>query len=137
MGTVMVVDDNFDLCKMLGKLLGRAGHHGVCASSAADAIEQVHKNVPDLMILDLMMPDENGLSVLRKMKADPRTSAMPVVIYSAVSEPRYVQEALDAGAEDYWVKGTFDAGQWETRLKAFLPDGLNGWSEPLQRGLHG
>ena len=136
MGTVLVVDDNVDLCRMLGKLLARAGHHGVCACNAADALKEVHELVPDLMILDLMMPDENGLSVLRKVKADPRTQNVPVVIYSAVSEPRYVQEAINNGAEDYWVKGTFDAGDWEARLKAFLPDSIEGWSEPPERGLH-
>src|SRR4051812_11625775 len=112
MGTVLVVDDNADLCRMLGKLISRAGHTAVCATNAADALDHVKTSAPDLVVLDLMMPDENGLTLLRKIKADDASKDVHVVIYSAVSEPRYVQEAIDGGAEDYWIKGTFNADEW-------------------------
>jgi two-component system, OmpR family, alkaline phosphatase synthesis response regulator PhoP len=134
MGNVLVVDDNSDLCRILATLLKRAGHQGACATSAAEAMEHLQKHpAPDLMILDLMMPYEDGLSLLEKVRHDPKTRDVPVVVYSAVSEKRYIDKALATGADDYWVKGTFTAEDWQVRLQPFLPDSVEGWAEPAHR----
>jgi CheY-like chemotaxis protein len=70
-----------------------------------------------------MMPGINGFDVLRSLRSDPRTRDVPVVVYSALSDPEFVEQALSLGANDYWVKGTFDlttVGQW---LTYYLADG--------------
>jgi CheY-like chemotaxis protein len=88
---------------------------------------------PDLVILDLMMPYEDGFHLLEKVKNDPRLRDVPIVVYSAVSEKRYIERAIQTGADDYWVKGTFDADDWQVRLQPFLPDSIQGWAEPAHR----
>src|SRR5829696_701307 len=130
MGRVLVVDDNTDTCKVLAAVLGRAGHDTECVNSARAALTKVESGaLPDVMLLDLMMPHESGFDVLRELRGSDRTRDLPVVIYSAVSEPRYVKQAMEAGATDYWLKGTLRGPDLETRLRAYLPD-VTGWAEP-------
>jgi CheY-like chemotaxis protein len=76
-----------------------------------------------------MMPEESGLDMLRELRNDPATKELPVVIYSAVSEHRYVKQAMDNGATDYWLKGSLRGPDLQTRLQAYLPD-PTGWAEP-------
>jgi len=122
MGTLLVVDDNAELCRMLGRFLTRAGHRCLCANSADEAMTILKGQIPDLVLADVMMPDTSGLDLLRTMRKDDRTREVPVVIFSAVSEERYVNEAMALGADDYWLKGSLKAGDLETRIRAFLPD---------------
>lgn len=134
MGTVLVVDDNVDTCKVLRAFLGRAGHHGQCVTSVAAALEMLHdlkQPLPDVIISDLMMPFQSGLDLLRAVTMYPRTAEIPVIVYSAVSEPRYVKEAMDAGAADYWLKASIHPNDFEARLAAYLPAG-EGWAMPIR-----
>src|SRR5947208_4979296 len=123
MGTVMVVDDSVDTCKVMAAFLARAGHHAVCADSTASAMTKLDEGepLPDLIIADLMMPYESGIDLLRKIRRDPRLRGLPVIMYSAVSEKRYVDEAMRAGATDYWLKGTLKGPDLRTRIAAYLP----------------
>ncbi len=131
MGMVLIVDDSIDTCKVLAAFLKRARHECVCATSAAEAREKLREKTPDLMILDLMMPYESGIDLLREIRIHPQTHEVPVIMYSAVSERSYIEQAMDEGATDYWLKGSMDMGDMQARLKAFLPD-FTGWSEPPQ-----
>jgi len=129
MGMVMVVDDNIDTCKVLSTLLHRAGHESHCVNTAREGIASIKRRRPDVVLLDLMMPEESGLDMLKELRADPATKELPVVIYSAVSEHRYVKQAMDSGATDYWLKGSIRGPDLQTRLAAYLPD-VEGWAEP-------
>jgi CheY-like chemotaxis protein len=134
MGTVLVVDDNVDTCKVLRNFLGRAGHHGLSVTSVTAALDMLHdlsSPLPDVIITDLMMPGASGIDLLRAVAMYPRTSEIPVIVYSAVSEHRYVQQAIDAGAVDYWLKGSIHPNELESRLAAYLPAGV-GWAAPLR-----
>ena len=115
MGTVLIVDDNADTAEAMSRFLARAGHRGLCADSAAAANDALKNMLPDLVLVDLMMPDWSGIDLLRELRMDPRTCRLPVIIYSAVSEPHYVHEAMTAGATDYWLKGSIlpDQLQWQ------------------------
>jgi DNA-binding response OmpR family regulator len=70
-----------------------------------------------------MMPDMDGLEVLRQVRRDPRLSALPVVMFTAVSDPVLERHALEKGADDYVVKGRFDFGELNDRLSRFLSNG--------------
>jgi PleD family two-component response regulator len=87
--------------------------------------------LPDLVITDLMMPGASGIDLVSEIRAAKRTRDLPVIIYSAVSEHRYVDQAMRAGATDYWLKGAIHPGELQSRIAAFLPNGA-GWSAPIR-----
>ncbi len=130
MGRVLIVDDSEDTCRALGAILTRSGHHAVCANSVASAMKQLRQELPDAVIVDLMMPYESGIDLLEQVRGDERTKDLPVIVYSAVSERRYVQEALQAGASDYWLKGSVPWAQLHEKLTAYLRNSGVGWAEP-------
>jgi CheY-like chemotaxis protein len=130
MGTVLVVDDSADTLKVMSLFLTRAGHRALPAGSAAEALERLRAERADLAIVDLMMPRETGIHLLRSIRKDPRIRNLPVIVYSAVSEPGHVREALHAGATDYWLKGSIRPSELESHLQAYLPNEGNGWAEP-------
>ena len=121
MARIMVVDDHEEICRGLVKLLKLGGHQAWCAFSGEEALGHVQQEPPDLMILDIMMPGMDGMEVLRRLRSDPRTSHLPVIIFSALSDPSYVNHALAKGATDYWVKASFDYSQLQTRIRDHLP----------------
>src|SRR5688500_13227704 len=114
MGKVLIVDDSVDTCKVLSAFLTRGGHVTTCATSAPAALEKLQEELHDVVILDLMRPYENGIDCLRKIRQNPRTAELPVIIYSAVSERRYVTEAMENGATDYWLKGSIPIIEMES-----------------------
>ncbi len=86
------------------------------ASTAAQALKRIHpamKPVPDLAILDMTLPDGNGLEICRRLKSNPATAAIPVVMFSVEALSAYRQEAYAAGADHYISKG----GTGDTTLK--------------------
>ena len=134
MGTVLVVDDNVDTCKVLSAFLALGGHKSTCATSVPAAMLKLIDNdipLPDLVITDLMMPGQSGVDLVREIRAARRTRDLPVIVYSAVSEHRYVEDAMNAGATDYWLKGSITPADFQTRMTAFLPEG-SGWAAPIR-----
>jgi DNA-binding response OmpR family regulator len=105
---VLTVDDNPDLAGLVQTILTVAGFDCVEAHSGTSGLREAYRRHPDLIILDWMMPDVDGIEVLRRLKSDPDTKGIPVVIFSARDQPDEVQVALKAGADDFWVKSKFD-----------------------------
>ena len=103
---VLVVDDDEPTGDALRRLLGKMGYTAQWASSgdAALAALQTNRAMPDLIVLDWMMPGMNGLEVLRRLRSDPTTQAVPVIVYTAASSPAVAQQATDQGAQDCVLK---------------------------------
>lgn len=134
MGTVLVVDDSLDTCKVLCAFLSRGGHKCLCATSVPAAMLKLIDTdipLPDLVITDLMMPGQSGVDLVRAIRATRRTRDLPVIVYSAVCEHRYVEQAMNAGATDYWLKAAITPADLQTRISAFLPNGA-GWAAPIR-----
>ncbi len=123
MGRVLVVDDHEDIRGMFARLVRSCGHDAAVAADEEEAIAAATEDPPGLMILDLMMPGITGFDVLRSLRSDPRTRDLPVVVFSAMNDPEFVEQALSLGANDYWVKGTFDVGTLGSWLTYYLADG--------------
>jgi DNA-binding response OmpR family regulator len=104
MATVLVADDEPDVCYLVSVYLRRAGHHVIGASDGAAVIDAVHESKPDLLVLDLSLPGLNGLELCRKLRADPETATLPVLMLSGWAFDSDVQAGLDAGADDYVTK---------------------------------
>jgi CheY-like chemotaxis protein len=110
MAAILVVDDNPDLCDVLVRLLRLSGFAAAGVDDGAAALHAVRATPPALVILDVSMPGMDGFEVLRELRGDPGTAAVPVVMYTALNDPSARGRALALGAQDYLVKGatTFD-----------------------------
>ena len=106
MARVLVVDDNHDTCELLARILRRGGHDASCETSAPAALAALRASTPDLIIAAVMMPEMNGLDLLKAIRTDPANHTIKVVVFSALSDERTREEALRRGADGYVVKGT-------------------------------
>jgi two-component system response regulator MtrA len=98
---VLVVDDDVDLSEMLGIVLRSEGIQPVFCHHGSQALDALHRELPDLVLLDLMLPGKDGLTVCREIRAE---SPVPVVMLTARGDTLDVVEGLQAGADDYIVK---------------------------------
>jgi class 3 adenylate cyclase/CheY-like chemotaxis protein len=101
---IVVVDDNESSRDILSRRLTHAGHQVVTASDGRAALAMMTVDPPDLVLLDIMMPGMSGFEVLCRLKADPRTAVIPVIMISALDEIDSVVRCIEAGAEDFLGK---------------------------------
>jgi DNA-binding response OmpR family regulator len=101
---VLVVDDEKDLVELITYNLGRNGFDVMTAYNGNDALELAQREVPDLVVLDLMLPGIDGTEVARRLRADARTAAVPIVMLTAKGEETDVVVGLTLGADDYVTK---------------------------------
>jgi adenylate cyclase len=118
-GRILVVDDTEANRDLLSRRLRRQGHTVTMAGSGRAALEAVTKSQFDLVLLDLMMPDLNGLEVLNRLKAHPVDQHIPVMMISALDEIDSIVHCIEAGAEDYIPK-PFDPVLLGARIGASL-----------------
>ena len=96
--SLLVVDDDPQLRHLLRRILGREGYAVACAASGTEALELLCEFLPDLVILDWMMPGLDGGEVMRRTAADPTTAAVAVMVYTASNDPGVEREAMRLGA---------------------------------------
>ena len=114
--TVLVVDDEPPIRRILRTSLGAVGHRVVTAENAAEALAMLAAEKPDVIILDLGLPDKSGLDVIAEIR---QRSTVPIIVLSARSDERSKVEALDLGADDYIGK-PFGMAELMARLRAAL-----------------
>lgn len=95
---ILIVDDEIDTCKMLALSLKTQGFQTDYALSGAQALAKIYKDLPDAIVLDLMMPDTDGFEVTRYLRANEPTANLPILILSAIARPDAKDEALRLGA---------------------------------------
>jgi two-component system KDP operon response regulator KdpE len=114
--TVLVVDDEPPIRRFLRTSLGAVGHRVVTAENAVEALAMLAAEKPDVIILDLGLPDRSGLDVISEIR---QHSSVPIIVLSARSDERSKVEALDLGADDYIGK-PFGMAELMARLRAAL-----------------
>jgi DNA-binding response OmpR family regulator len=102
--TILVVDDDLDTLTLIGLTLQRSGFDVVKAQGGQQALSLLAYNRPDLVILDVMMPQMDGYEVCREIKSDPRTAALPVIMLTAKAQTQSQLEGFRVGAIDYITK---------------------------------
>jgi CheY-like chemotaxis protein len=102
----LIVDDDADTCRILSGFLQNE-FHVVTVQLAHQCIETLKQNPIDLVLLDLLMPDTDGLSVLRQIRADPAVAEIPVVVLTAWDDARALAEAKRLGARECLIKPVF------------------------------
>ena len=116
---VLVVDDIPKNLQVVGTMLRNAGYAIMPATSGAEALEGVQVQLPDLILLDLMMPEMDGLETCRRLKANPRTQAIPVIFLTASNEMEHLVQGFEAGAVDYVTK-PFNPPELLARVRTHL-----------------
>lgn len=102
--TVVVVEDETDAAEMFAEMMRVNGFRVVKSYSSAPAINLIATEMPDVVILDVMMPDVSGLEVLKFMRREPKLADIPVIVVSAKSMPTDIKTGLEAGASVYLTK---------------------------------
>jgi DNA-binding response OmpR family regulator len=104
MKRILVVDDLPENVLMLQDRLEHEGYKVLTAYNGKSGIEKAQNELPDLILLDVMMPDINGFEVCKTLVSDSRTSDIPIILVTAKTDPEDIREGLDAGAYDYMKK---------------------------------
>jgi signal transduction histidine kinase len=116
---VLIVDDVPKNLQVVGTMLRTAGYAVMPATSGPRALEGVRVQLPDLILLDLMMPEMDGLEVCRRLKADPLTQEIPIMFLTASNEMEHLVQGFEAGAVDYVTK-PFNAPELLARVRTHL-----------------
>ncbi len=116
---IAILEDDPDILKLLSLNLKEAGFKVRQFSRGGDFFEYILKEIPDLLILDLMLPDIDGLEICKKIREDSRTSQLPVIMLTAKGEETDKVIGLEIGADDYVTK-PFSLRELIARIKALL-----------------
>ena len=117
---VVVCEDDPAMVRIFQFLLQKQGIGPVLTvSDGTKVVSLVQREKPQLVLLDLMLPGKDGLSILKELKSNETTSGIPVIVISGIESQNQVSQAIDAGAADYVTK-PFDSMELGARLKLFL-----------------
>jgi DNA-binding response OmpR family regulator len=116
---VLVADDEEDIRALVAFRLKRAGYEVITAADGEEALLLATTRLPDLAVLDMMMPKATGLEVTRSMREQATTKDIPVILLTARAQEADVSRGFEAGADDY-VKKPFSPQDLQTRVQALL-----------------
>lgn len=102
--TVLIIEDEEDAAELFAEMMRVSGFRVLKTSSSTPAIAMMTSEKPDVIILDIMMPEISGLDILRQMRREPQLANIPVVVVSAKSMPTDIKNGMEAGASTYLTK---------------------------------
>src|ERR1700736_729218 len=116
---ILVVEDDPDIAELVARYLGKAGFSIEMISSGRDAVAAVTARPPDVLVLDLMLPQVDGLEICRLVRANDKTAAIPIIMLTARAEESDRIVGLEIGADDYIAK-PFIPNELVARVRALL-----------------
>ncbi|MCA9934247.1 MAG: response regulator [Ardenticatenaceae bacterium] len=125
MPSVLVIDDDIEIRHMMGMLLDFEGWETIIASDGVEALAILEQQLPDIILLDVMMPRMNGILFCRELRNNEKTADIPVIILSGKTTAEAIAEGMDAGANLYLTKPT-SPQKILGYLKELLGDSSNG-----------
>jgi DNA-binding response OmpR family regulator len=118
---ILAVDDESDVLLILKTALLSEGYQVFTATNGPDAIALAREHTPDLMVLDMMMPDMNGFETLRNIRDGSATQSIPVIMLTGVSDKDKIRQALDLGI-DYYIVKPFEFHDLIAKVKLAISD---------------
>ncbi len=119
---ILIVEDDAFLSSLIATELKKAGYEVFVAPDGAAGIVLAKNNLPDLILLDLIMPGMDGFETLAALKADQVTTHIPVIVASNLGEPEDIKRATDAGAVDFLVKVHFTPKEIIEKIRKIVPE---------------
>ncbi|MFO8053324.1 MAG: response regulator [Candidatus Omnitrophota bacterium] len=116
---ILIADDEPDFVELVSMRLEVNGYDVISAKDGQEAIDKTKSDKPDLLILDLMMPNVDGFEVCRMLKFDDDFKDLPVIVLSALDQQQDREKAVEAGADEYFIK-PFDLSLLLTKIKSLV-----------------
>lgn len=116
---ILIIDDDLDTLRLVGAMLQRQGYQIVVASSGEQGLVQAANEKPDLALVDVMMPEMDGYEVTRRLRSDPQTADIPILMFTAKTQLDDKVTGFESGADDYLTKPTHPA-ELQAHVKALL-----------------
>jgi DNA-binding response OmpR family regulator len=117
---ILLVEDDKFLRELMVQKLAKEGYQVVEAVDGEEGVKKAKEGNPGLVLLDLILPGIDGFEVLTKIKADPLTSAIPVIILSNLGQREDVERGMNLGASDYLIKAHFTPGEIIEKIKNII-----------------
>lgn len=117
---ILVIEDNQDIAEMYELILSEEGYRVDLRYTGESGVARAQEDSYDLILLDVMLPGINGISVLKKLRAHETTQHVPVFILTALNQPVVQKQALDAGAIEVLIKSSFTPDQLVAKVKQVL-----------------
>ncbi len=119
-GTILIAEDDLTLRDMYQARLEAGGYRVLLAANGEEALKILEQEEPDMILLDIMMPKINGLDVLEKMKRNPATKGIPVIILTVLIQDQTRVKSLMSGADDYLIKSETMPGEVIKKIEEVL-----------------
>ena len=116
---VLVIDDTKDILIVVARRLQSWGYEPLTAESGEEGLRIAEEELPDLILLDIMLPKMKGRDVCARLKSDPRTAKIPVIFLTALGLADHIKAGMDLGADDYIVK-PFEPAELKERITVVL-----------------
>ncbi len=117
---ILIVEDDSFLQGLASTKLEKEGFTVLAASNADEAAKFLESDMPDLVLLDLILPGTDGFGILKNLRDNAKTKALPVIVFSNLSEDKDIAHAKELGATDYMVKSNFTLDELAERIKSIL-----------------
>src|SRR5262249_37249729 len=116
---ILIVEDDPDIAQLVARYLEKAGFQTELAGNGREALQSIATRLPDLMVLDLMLPQVDGIEICRSVRASTATAALPIIMLTARADESERIVGLELGADDYLAK-PFSPGELVARVRALL-----------------
>jgi len=116
---ILIIDDDLDTANLVSMMFQRLGYKTATANDGLQGLVKMSEEIPDLILLDVMMPDMDGFEVARRLRNNPETTQIPILMFTAKSQVNDKITGFDAGADDYLTKPTHPS-ELQAHVKALL-----------------
>jgi DNA-binding response OmpR family regulator len=118
-GIVLIIDDNVEILELLRRVVEKEGYGTILEKNGERGLASALRNLPDIVVLERLLPDLNGLQICRRLKERPDTERIPLIFLSVLDSEQDIVEGLKAGADDY-MKKPFSPDELMARIERVL-----------------
>ena len=134
---ILIIDDDLDTLSLVDLMLQRKGYQTAAATNGEQGLLKMQEDIPDLLLLDVMMPGMDGYEVARQVRNNPQTSSIPILMFTAKSQMDDKISGFSAGADDYLTKPTHPS-ELQEHIQILLSRSISTDAEPItgQQSVH-